>query len=49
MMKEYGVMFARAEDDGFLIFPSILKVLIWLIRNLHRCRNVMITVFDEGE
>lgn len=47
-MKEYGIIYARAEDDAFIILPSRLKVWWWLIRNLHRCHNVMITVF-EGE
>lgn len=48
-MKEYGIMYARAEDDGFIILPSLLKTWWWLIRNLHRCHNVMFTVFVEGD
>ena len=46
-MIEWYVQYALADgDDHLVVLPSRLRLLLWLLRNLRRCRYVTFFASD---
>lgn len=42
-MKSWCVLWATREGrENFVILPSYWKVLLWFLRNAHRCNDIKI-------